>query len=142
WVGDVRDARLLRDACAGVDSVFHAAAAMAFAGLVPSAVRARIHAVNVDGTRAVLEAARAAGVGRLVATSSANVVIDRELVEVGEELPYAAHFVDVYGETKAEGERLVRAADTPGGLRTCALRPGGIWGPGRGGYMVEAFVAQ
>jgi 3beta-hydroxy-delta5-steroid dehydrogenase/steroid delta-isomerase len=122
--------------------VFHAAAAMSFVGTGPTAARERVFSINVGGTRAVLEGAAAAGVRALVATSSANVVLDRELVEVGEEVPYASTFVDWYGESKAEGERLVRAADTPGGLRTVALRPGGIWGPGEGGLMITAFLDQ
>ncbi|MEO1272134.1 MAG: NAD-dependent epimerase/dehydratase family protein, partial [Myxococcota bacterium] len=35
-----------------------------------------------------------------------------------------------YSTTKAEAERLVLAADTPGGLRTVSLRPHLLWGPG------------
>ncbi|MCB9680051.1 MAG: NAD-dependent epimerase/dehydratase family protein [Alphaproteobacteria bacterium] len=139
---DVRDVGALTAACAGVDTVFHAAAAMAFAGLVPSAVRARVMGINVDGTAAVIAACRAAGVRRLVYTSSANVVIDRELVEADETAPYAASFVDLYTASKVAAERQVLAADTPGGLRTVALRPGGIWGPGVGGYMIVTFLRQ
>jgi 3beta-hydroxy-delta5-steroid dehydrogenase/steroid delta-isomerase len=36
----------------------------------------------------------------------------------------------------------VLAADQPGGLRTLALRPGGLWGPGEGCMMIAAFVEQ
>lgn len=139
--GDLADAALLQAACAGVDTVFHAAAVITLLGVARQAVRERVFRINVDGTRQVIHACQASGVGRLVYTSSANVVIDRELVEVDESVPYASAWVDLYGESKAEAERLVRAANSPA-LRTVALRPGGIWGPGGGGFMIDAFLRQ
>ena len=138
---DVRDRGALARAFEGCEVVFHTAAALSLAGLAPKAIVDRVWSVNVDGTQAVIDACRDAGVGRLVHTSSANVVIDRELVEVDESVPYAAHWVDQYGPSKAEGERRVLAANGPT-LRTVALRPGGIWGPGEGGFMVKTFLGQ
>ncbi len=140
-VGDVRDPRAVREAVDGVDVVFHTAAAMSFVGLARRATRTRVYGINVEGTRVVVAACREAGVERLVHTSSANVCIDREVIDADESTPYAASFVDLYGASKVAGERLVRAADGDG-LRTVALRPGGIWGPGEGGYMVRKFLEQ
>lgn len=139
--GDLRDPAVLTPALEGVDVVFHTAAVIALAGLAPRSVRARVWSVNVEGTQAVIDACRAQGVGRLVYTSSANVCIDREVVDEGEEVPYASTWVDLYGPAKAEAERRVLAANDDA-LRTCALRPGGIWGGGDGGFMIRAFLDQ
>ena len=141
-IGDIRDGDALRVACQGVDVAFHTAAAMCFVGMAPRSTRERVFGVNVEGTRNVIAACRAAGVGRLVHTSTANVACDGEILEADETAPYARRFVDLYGPSKVEAERMVREADTSGGLRTLSLRPGGIWGPGDGGYMVGAFLAQ
>ncbi|MGZ3426865.1 MAG: NAD-dependent epimerase/dehydratase family protein, partial [Polyangia bacterium] len=67
WVtGDVVDVGSLRAAVRGCEAVVHAAAVVAFA---PKEA-AKQREVNVEGTRHVLDAARAAGVRRLVHTSS------------------------------------------------------------------------
>ncbi len=140
--GDLRHEEEVVAVCEGIDVVFHCAAVMAFAGMAPRKVRQRMFEVNVGGTRHVIEACQRQGVGRLVYTSTANVCIDREIVDVGEESPYARRFVDLYGESKTQAEQLVLAADDPEGLRTCAIRPGGIWGGAPGGYMIQAFLDQ
>jgi dihydroflavonol-4-reductase len=62
--GDLRDARAVCAAARGCDAVFHVGAIYSFA-----APESEVLAVNVGGTRNVLEAVRAAG-GRLVYTSS------------------------------------------------------------------------
>jgi uronate dehydrogenase len=64
----VTDAAALAAACAGVDAVVH------LGGIPAEDSWERILSVNVDGTRAVLEAARAAGVGRVVLASSNHAV--------------------------------------------------------------------
>lgn len=73
-VGDLRDPASVRPAFAGADVVFHAATASPAAE--SAANRALMTAVNVGGTRNVIDAAVAAGVPRLVFTSSASVVFD------------------------------------------------------------------
>lgn len=68
-----------------------------------------------------------------------NVVYGGQQIEDGDEslpyFPYPDTHHDAYSRTKALAERAVLAANgtpLPGGgtLRTCALRPAGIWGPG------------
>ncbi len=66
-LGDVTDAESLRSAVTGCDAVFHVAGVTADYWDQDGA---RLHAVNVAGTRNVVEAALAAGVARLVHTSS------------------------------------------------------------------------
>lgn len=63
--GDVRDARAVGRAVAGCSHVFHVAALYAF-----HAPPRDVYAVNVDGTRTVLQAAWEVGVERVVHTSS------------------------------------------------------------------------
>jgi nucleoside-diphosphate-sugar epimerase len=66
----------------------------------------------------------------LVYTSSPSVVHGGGDIENGNEsLPYADHFPAPYPETKALAERRVLAASSDS-LKTCALRPHLIWGPG------------
>lgn len=135
---DVRDEQALVAAFAGADVVFHLAS-FGMSGsqqLLPAV----IEAVNVGGTRAVLQAALAAGVCRLVYLSTYNVVYGGQRIEGGDEtLPYfpLRRHPDAYSRTKAVAEQLVLAANMsplpgqPGQhLRTCALRPAGIYGPG------------
>ncbi|QRV97624.1 3-beta hydroxysteroid dehydrogenase/isomerase family protein [Ceratobasidium sp. AG-Ba] len=87
--------------------------------------------VNVDGTKAIISAAQANGVRKLVYTSSAGVVFNGEdLVDVDERLEYPEVPMDAYNETKAEAEKLVLNANGEKGLLTVAIRPAGIFGPG------------
>ena len=139
-IADVRDEAAVAAACAGVDVVFHTAARIVLHGIGPKAVRDEVWSINEGGSRTLLAAARAAGVGRFVFTSTHNVVLDGPCHELDETAPYATHFVDVYTPSKIAAERAVLEADEPGGMRTCALRPGGIWGPG--GVMIEAFLGE
>lgn len=85
--------------------------------------------VNVDGTKAVIEAAIACDVRKLVFTSSAGVVFNGDdLVNIDERLTPPEKPLDAYNESKAKGEELVLAANGKGKLLTVALRPSGIFG--------------
>ena len=64
--GDLRDAASLEKAMAGCDTVFHVAADYRLWVRDPD----EMYRSNVDGTRAILEAARKNGVQRVVYTSS------------------------------------------------------------------------
>jgi dihydroflavonol-4-reductase len=64
--GDLLDAPSLARACSGVGTVYHVAADYRLWAPDPGA----LHRVNVEGTRAMLEAAGAAGVRRVVYTST------------------------------------------------------------------------
>ena len=85
--------------------------------------------VNVDGTQAVINAAVANGVTKLVYTSSAGVVFNgNNLIDVDERIPQPEKAMDPYNESKAKAEETVLAANGKGGLYTVALRPAGIFG--------------
>ena len=109
WV-DLRDADGLRREIAGCDAVFHVAALYSF-----DAPASELEAVNVGGTRNVLDACLAAGVRRLVHTSSCTTcgpVPGREATE--DDLPPDWELVIPYKRTKLESERLVLAAAADG----------------------------
>jgi nucleoside-diphosphate-sugar epimerase len=124
-VGDVRDPAAVREAFAGVSTVFH------LAGLVaPYASRQRHLEINVGGTETVVEACLAAKVERLVYVSSTVVYgIECDRRGVTEDAPHVAAFVAPYEESKVKAEQFVarRAGET--GLPTVVLRPGMGWGP-------------
>jgi len=100
---DLRDAEGLRRAIEGCEAVFHVAALYSF-----DAPEAELEAVNVGGTRNVLDACLAAGVRRLVHTSSCTTcgpVPGRVATE--DDLPPDWELVVPYKRTKLESERLV-----------------------------------
>ncbi len=135
-VADLRDAAAVARACDGVDTVFHTAAMIDWS----LNKRAQLHAVNVEGTEHVLAGCRAAGVQRLVFTSTVDVVFSGAPISGGDEtLAYPATHLDDYAGTKAEAERRVLAANGTDGLRTCALRVSTLWGPGER-FRIPRFV--
>ena len=140
-VGDVRKMSDLLPACEGVDTVFHTAAIINTLTLARPSVRRRVYSVNVGGTECVIQACQAKGVKRLVYTSSIAVA-PIPIHDADETAPYvgADPLPDLYSQTKRDAEKLVLAADDENGLRTAAVRPGGVWGPGEGAMMVQDFI--
>lgn len=101
--------------------------------------RKLIEEVNVGGTDNVLQACRRRGVPRLVYTSTFNVIFGGQVIRNGDEsLPYLPLHLhpDHYSRTKSIAEKKVLEANgtvlegSNRVLRTCALRPAGIYGPG------------
>ena len=91
--------------------------------------RADYWGANVEGTRRVLAAARAAGVGRFVHIGTEAALFDgHDLVDVDEAEAYPARQRFLYSETKAEAERRVLAANAEGFV-ALSLRPRFVWGP-------------
>ncbi|WP_244667193.1 NAD(P)-dependent oxidoreductase [Xanthomonas sp. D-109] len=123
WVGDLDDAALLAQALQGADAVIHTAALHApHVAHVPAA---RFRQVNVDGTRHVLDAAAAAGVRRIVFTSTTALYGSAATPEgtagwVDETL--APQPQTIYHRTKLEAEALLREAADQGGPSVRILR--------------------
>lgn len=124
-LGDLHDHAALARGCAGATTVFHVAGRVGVWGPPADFLR-----VNVDGTRHMLAAARAAGVPHFVHTSSPSVVYNGgDLAGVDESAPLCTAAPCAYPTSKAAAERLVTAANTPG-FATVSLRPHLVWGPG------------
>jgi nucleoside-diphosphate-sugar epimerase len=129
--GDVRDRDALGGACDGIDAVLHNVAQVPLAR-----DRELFWSVNVVGTANVLVAARDAGVGKVVHTSSSAVFGIPETNPVTEESPCRP--LEAYGRAKLQAEVLCReAADA--GLDVTIIRPRTILGHGRLGIMAILF---
>lgn len=123
--GDLRSASQLGQACADQEVIFHLAA-------IPSdwAPARLIHAVNVEGTRRLLEAATGAGCRRLVLMSSLAVHRSTGHRDATEDTPRDRTQLP-YAASKIACEDLCAAAQRGGRLETVILRPGLVpFGPG------------
>jgi 2-alkyl-3-oxoalkanoate reductase len=130
------DTEAVAAACAGIDTVFHAAAKVGVWGRYEDFFR-----TNVLGTRALLDGCRAHGVARLIYTSTPSVVYNgRDFAGADESLPLTTNCPSPYPLTKAIAEREVLAANSAT-LRTIALRPHLIWGVGDP-HLVPRVIAR
>ncbi|MFH1531291.1 MAG: NAD-dependent epimerase/dehydratase family protein [Pseudomonadota bacterium] len=123
--GDVREVGVVTDATRGVDAVFHLAA-------VASVQRSLLdplgtHAVNVGGTLAVLEAARASGVPRVILACSAAAYGTNPVLPLSEDEPAAP--ISPYGLHKHMCEQLGALYTAERGLDVVALRFFNVYGP-------------
>ncbi|MFF2604809.1 NAD-dependent epimerase/dehydratase family protein [Arthrobacter koreensis] len=123
--GSVTDRAAVEAALAGMDAVVHLAAKVSFTG-----EWSEFQATNIDGTRILLDAARAAGVRDVVFVSSPSVAHFGEPIAgagAGTADPERAR--GHYARSKAAAELLALAADSPD-FRVAAIRPHIVWGPG------------
>ncbi len=123
--GDIRDRGLVRSLMAGIDVVFHQAAIR----ITRCAAEPRLAVgVLVEGTYEVVEAAADAGVGKVVAASSASVYgLAEEFPTTERQHPYAND--TVYGAAKTFNEGLLRSFHAMRGLDYVALRYFNVYGP-------------
>lgn len=123
--GDIRDAATVRKVTEGADLVFHLAAIR----ITQCAEEPRLaNEVMVDGTFNVLEAAVEAGVGKVVASSSASVYGMAEQFPTTERHhPYNND--TFYGAAKAFNEGMLRSFHAMYGLDYVALRYFNVYGP-------------
>lgn len=123
--GDVTNPAEVHAACRDIDTVFHTASLSHMWGQ-----RELLYQVNVEGTANVIKACRDTAVARLIYTSSPSVVIgENSIVNGDESLPYPERFNADYPRSKSLAEQLVLKANA-GALRSCAIRPHLLWGPG------------
>ncbi|MET7697388.1 NAD-dependent epimerase/dehydratase family protein [Streptomyces sp. NPDC005485] len=123
--GDIRDADTVRKATEGADLVFHLAAIR----ITQCAEEPRLaNEVLVDGTFNVLEAAVEAGVGKVIASSSASVYGMAETFPTTER-HHAYNNDTFYGAAKAFNEGMLRSFHAMYGLDYVALRYFNVYGP-------------
>lgn len=133
----------LAQAFAGAEVVFHLAAI----GSVPRSIDEpeRTWAVNADGTLRVLEAARRAGVKRVVLAASSSAYGDTEVLPKVESM--TPNPTSPYGISKLAAELLARVWSETYGLDTASLRYFNVFGPRQhadSGYaaVVPAFAKR
>jgi 2-alkyl-3-oxoalkanoate reductase len=123
--GDLNDLNALEQATRGATALVHCAAKVGDWGPIDGYRR-----VNVDGTRALLEAVEKAGtLKRAVHVSSLGVYQARDHHGTDETEPVSLSGIDGYTLTKAESEQLVRSHIDNNKLPATILRPGFIYGP-------------
>lgn len=136
--GDITDREALQAGMSEADWVFHTAAYVEL-GLVDADKMARI---NVEGTRAVLETARAANVSKLVYCSTIGVYGDTQGRVINETFQREQRdFSSAYDVTKYQAQQLVDQA-AAAGLPVISVMPSGILGPDdpHFGPVVQTFL--
>lgn len=124
-LGSIMDPLVIARAVDGAEGVVHLAAKVSLTGRADE-----FRAVNVDGTRLLLDAAERAGVSRFVQVSSPSVAhAGSALAGVGAEPADPLRARGDYARTKAGGELLALARDSSS-MHVVAVRPHLVWGPG------------
>ncbi|KAM9779766.1 3 beta-hydroxysteroid dehydrogenase type 7 [Neosynchiropus ocellatus] len=144
--GDITNLDSVLEATSGADLVIHAASLVDVWHRVPETL---IEAVNVTGTEHVINACVQNDIQHLVYTSSMEVIgpnMDGDpFLRGNEETAYEVKHTMPYPKSKAKAERIVLQANglklrNGKGLRTCALRPTGIYGEGH--QLMKDFYTQ
>lgn len=138
--GDLFATDALERACAGCDLVIHTAAK---ADYWKDDDREALWRINVEGTRNVLSAAKAAGVRRVIFTSSASTIGILPGTDAADEtepfnLPPERFW---YAYTKVKAEEVV-AEFVAGGLDAVTLNPAVIIGPGDMNAISGSFILE
>jgi len=134
--GNIENLNSLLDACQGIDAIIHTAAKAGDSGSYQS-----YFLPNVVGTRNVLTACESHKIQFLVHTSSPSVAYGKEGIEgENETRPMPERYLCAYSETKAIAEREVLSKNSST-LKTIALRPHLIWGPGDN-HLLPQLVAR
>ncbi|MDX1673453.1 MAG: NAD-dependent epimerase/dehydratase family protein [Longimicrobiales bacterium] len=124
--GDITEPETLAGTMEGVDGVFHVAAWYK----VGVRNRDRAFAINVDGTRNVLTAAREAGVPKIVYTSTLAVYGDTAGTPVDESYRMHGPWLSLYDQTKWLAHYEVAVPMMEDGLPAVIVQPGLVHGPG------------
>jgi dihydroflavonol-4-reductase len=138
-IGDILDSDPLRAACAGCQWVFHVAAVADYW----RADHARMLEANVEGTRRVLDAAREAGVQRVVFTSSAAAVgLRADGKPADESVAFNLRPERFpYGYSKVQAERVAQEA-VQRGQEVVIVNPVVVMGPGDLNLISGNFIVQ
>lgn len=133
---DIRNGDALRSHFDGADTVYHLAAQSNVMGAVTDVGYS--FGANVVGTFNVLQAAQAAGVRRVVFTSSREVYGEAQNLPVGEDHPLNAK--NTYGASKAAGELYAKVFHTTFGLETAVLRLANVYGSRDFGRVIPLWL--
>jgi UDP-glucose 4-epimerase len=138
--GDVRDAQAVAAAVDGCDVVFHLAASVGNKRSIDDPIGDA--SINVIGTLHVLEAARRAGVRKIVASSSAGIYGELRTMPIHEGHPLEP--LTPYGASKLCMEKQCLAYAAMHGIEAVALRYFNVYGPNQRfdayGNVIPIFV--
>ena len=125
--GDLADPSSLAQALGGCEALFHVAADYRLGAFDPR----QLYKTNIDGTRNILSAARAAGVRRVVYTSSvATIGIPSDGTPGTEDTPSTlADMIGHYKRSKFLAEEVAREA-AAAGMQVVIVNPSTPVGPG------------
>ena len=130
--GDITDPESLVAAVKGMDAVIHLAAMVSDFGPYKDFV-----ALNIDGVKNILDAAKDEGVSRFVHFSTNDVLgIHKGGVVVDDSFPYKKTGYP-YPDTKIEGEKIVFDYYKKYGLPVTVIRPSWVYGPGDRTFVPE-----
>src|SRR5215216_4356151 len=132
-VGHLDDEESLVRAADGCEVVYHVAGVNQLCLADP----APLYRVNVEGTRRMLEAARRAGVRRVVHTSSAATLGGDGSTFMDETSGPPSEFTSHYARSKFEGEQVALACDT---VEVVVVNPSSVQGPGRTTGTAGVFI--
>ncbi len=123
--GDIRDYRVVRETVDEVDFILHQAALPS----VPRSIKDPIttNEVNVSGTLNILDAAKNAGVKRIVYASSSSVYGNSEILPKSEDM--SPEPISPYAVSKLAGEKYCKVFSEVYGLETVILRYFNVFGP-------------
>lgn len=127
--GDLDDEAGLRRGMLGCRVVFHAAGVNAMCLPDP----ASMYRANVDGAAAVVRAAAAAGVSRVVHTSSAVTMGEAAGAVAVETTEHRGSYLSHYERSKHRGEQAALAEGARTGVEVVCVNPSSVQGPGRTG---------
>jgi UDP-glucose 4-epimerase len=138
--GDVRDAQAVAAAVDGCGVVFHLAASVGNKRSIDDPIGDA--SINVIGTLQVLEAARKAGVRKIVASSSAGIYGELRTMPIHESHPLDP--LTPYGASKLCMEKQCLAYAATHGIEAVALRYFNVYGPNQRfdayGNVIPIFV--
>ena len=135
YIGDITDRQTLRAPMRDVDGVFHVAAWYRVGTVEPAA-----EAINVGGTRNVLETMRELAIPRGVYTSSVAIYSDTRGLVPDEYYRYTGQHLSLYDRTKWMAHYEVALPMMAAGLPLTIVMPGVIYGPGDTGGLHTALV--
>ena len=133
--GDVTEKESMRKPMTGVDGVFHVA------GWYKVGVRdkSQAYAINVEGTRNVLELMKELNISKGVYTSTLAVNSDTHGIEADEAYHFTGKHISVYDQTKAEAHDIA-VKMIQEGLPLVIVQPGLVYGPGDTSSVRTSFI--
>jgi nucleoside-diphosphate-sugar epimerase len=122
--GDILQTNSIDEALSGIDIVYHLAGILGKWGIQDETY----WAINVRGTKNMLEGSLKHGIARFIHCSTAGVTGPSASIPQDESFPYNPS--NIYETTKAEAEKLVLQYHQDSGLSVVVIRPEFVYGPG------------